>query len=233
MKLHPEAVAPLPREAVDLSIAIVRKLAHDINNSLVSAISTLDLVVVDHPELEDLLAPLRRELSRPRTILERPLRTLPSRAMVRPFSLADWRPSIADEAKMLAISVRMPGDLPGPAAMDEATWTQCLDNVVRNALEAHKASVRAGDTNPLPGRWVLVQFGADQSWRWCEVSDNGPGHDDPQSALLSRRGRSGGGHLGLGLAVVANHMATVGGAATVCGREGGGWTTILRWPATY
>lgn len=231
MKSQPESVVALTDESITLSIAIVRKLAHDISNSLVSAISTLDLVVVDHRELEDLLAPLRRELSRPLAILERPLRTLPSRAMIRPFSLADWRPRIADEAKVLAISIRIPGELPGPTDLDEATWTQCLDNVVRNALDAHKASPRAGDTNPLPGRWVLVQFGGDQTERWCEVSDNGPGHDDPLAAAQSRRARSGAGHLGLGLAVAASQLAKVGGNVVVRRRDGGGWSTTLHWPA--
>lgn len=223
-----QQVAPLGDEAAKTAVAAVRKLAHDVNNALVSAASTLDLLVIDNPDLESVLAPVRHELMRPRALFERPMRGLPTRAMVRPWTLADWRAKIADEAKGVGVSVRMPSDLPKPADLDEGQWVQCLDNLVRNALDAHAVAARTAEQVLAGGRWVAVQAHAAGGTGVCEVTDNS-GIGGTSAAVQDRKPRSGGGHLGLGLAVAAAHIAAAGGSLQA-GPLGDGWMARLQWP---
>lgn len=222
-------VEPLDPGQSAALVAAVRKLAHDVNNALVSAVSTLDLLTIDRPDLEETLAPLRHELVRPRTLFERPMRGLPTRAMVRPWTMVDWRGRIADEAKNVGVSVRLPADLPGPAGLEEGAWVQCLDNTVRNALDAHAAHARSGEPMPDGGRWVSVQPGAEPGARWCTISDNGPVPEDWQRAVRSHRPRSGDGHLGLGLGVVAAHLRQVDGTVEIQ-QQAAVFLVRLAWP---
>ncbi|MSQ83322.1 MAG: HAMP domain-containing histidine kinase [Myxococcales bacterium] len=230
------AVAPLGAEATQAGVAIVRKLAHDVNNALVSAVSTLDLLTIDHPELEETLAPLRHELIRPRALFERPMRGLPTRAMVRPWTLGDWRGRIADEAKSVGVSVRLPSEVRGPAGLDEGQWVQCLDNLVRNALDSHAVHIRTGQVAPDGGRWVSVQVSpdgvadTDGVWGQCAIVDNGAVSSEHAAAAQQRRARSGDGHMGLGLAVVAAHLAGIGGRLLVGEARDGGWRAVMLWP---
>ncbi|MBM4343782.1 MAG: HAMP domain-containing histidine kinase [Deltaproteobacteria bacterium] len=225
----PMVVPPLDAGQSAAVVAAVRKLAHDVNNALVSAVSTLDLLTIDRPDLEGTLAPLRQELVRPRALFERPMRGLPTRAMVRPWTLADWRGRIADDAKTVGVSVRLPADLPGPAGLDEGSWVQCLDNTVRNALDAHAAHARSGDPAPAGGRYVSVQPGSATGTRHCVVADNGPVPEGWRAAVLARKARPGKGHLGLGLAVVAAHLHKVGGRVQVQ-QTADGFAVRLSWP---
>ncbi len=225
----PQVVEPLDAGQSAAVVAVVRKLAHDVNNALVSAVSTLDLLTIDRPDLEATLAPLRQELVRPRSLFERPMRGLPTRAMVRPWTLIDWRPRIADDAKTVGVSVRLPADLPGPTGLDEGAWVQCLDNVVRNALDAHAAHARSGEPLPAGGRWVAVQPASLPGERTCTVSDNGPVPDNWQTAVQARKARPGEGHLGLGLGVVAAHLQTVGGRVELQ-QSPNGFVVCMRWP---
>ena len=69
-----------------------------------------------------------------------------------------------------------------------------------------------------PAPWVDIEL-ADQR---LVVSDNGPGCDDLAAAAAGALQRRGGGHLGLGLPVLAAVVARAGGEVHLADRSGGG-----------
>lgn len=223
----PVRVEPLAPATLALLVAALRKLSHDMNNAVLSSTSLLEMTAMDHPEAEPWLAPLLPHAQRPKQLLQPALRALPTRAAVRPRTLADWPQRIGEEAAALQVNLELPAHLQGPAALAEDEWLQCLDNLVCNALQAHAWVSRLGQPRAAPP-WVEVQRLAEGHWRVC---DNGPGCTD---LGLAARGtpRQGNGHLGLGLAVVASHLQRLGGSLHLAPRDGGGLQAELSWPTT-
>ncbi len=218
-------VEPLAPVALTLALAMMKKLSHDLNNALLSSLSLAELVMLDHPEVAPILEPVRLHLQRPRQVLEASLRALPTRAAVRPRLLNTWPARVATEAKALQLDLRLPEQLAGPAALAEDDWVQCLDNLVRNALEAHELALKLHhDYAEAP--WVAVQQLRPNCW---QVLDNGPGCPDLQAAARGVA-RQGAGHLGLGLAVVAAHLQRIGGTLTLAPRDGSGLVATIQWP---
>lgn len=218
-------VEPMPPVALALALAMMNKLSHDLNNAQLSSQSLLELAMLDHPELAPLLDPVHKHLRRPRQVLETSLRALPTRASVRPRVLSAWPARVAAEAAALQVELRLPAILAGPAGLPEDDWTQCLDNLVHNAMDSHELGRRLHHDYAQPP-WISVEQNGPSEWH---VMDNGPGCQDLQ---LAARGspRQGAGHLGLGLAVVAAHLARIGGTLTVAQRGGTGITAVMQWP---
>ena len=224
---HPSAiqVEPLPAAALALALSMMKKLSHDLNNALLSSVSLLELVMMDHPEVANLLEPAHRHLQRPRQVLETSLRALPSRAAVRPRALSTWPARVIAEAEAIQVQLRLPSRIDGPVGLAEEDWLQCLDNLVRNALEAHELA-RKLQHDYAEQPWVSVEQLRDNCW---QVLDNGPGcRDLPAAARGSAR--QGAGHLGLGLAVVATHLQRVRGTLTLAERDGSGLVATIQWP---
>lgn len=223
----PIPVTPLPRATLALLLLVLRKLAHDMNNAVLSTTSLLEMAAMDHPEAEAWLTPLRPYAEKPKHLLSPALRALPTRADVRPRRLEAWPELISAEAAAAGVRLELPLDLTGPAAMAEDEWLQCLDNLVVNALQAHALARRLGRQGPEPA-WVAVQCVGPGHW---QVADNGPGCADLQAAAHGTP-RQGDGHLGLGLAVVASHLQRLGGTLLLSKRKAAGILAELRWPTT-
>lgn len=218
-------------QAIALLVAAVRKLAHDVNNALVSSVSMFDLAVSeladDHPELDEGLAPVRPYLSAPRTVFERPMRTLPTRSMQRPRVLGDWISQIQGEGAKLDAEVQVAPGLPEPP-IDPADWVQCLDNAVVNALDARENAKRCGDADE-PGLVSVVPFALGE-WQGVRIDDNGKPPADLGAVAQGTTRRSGHGHLGLGLQVAAMHLLPVGGQVRLSASPLGGVRVEMRWP---
>ncbi len=217
--------------AIALLVASVRKLAHDVNNALVSSVSMFDLAVSDlgddRPDLAGWLAPVRPYLSAPRTVFERPMRTLPTRSMQRPRQFADWASQIRGEGAKLDADVQIQEGLPEPP-IDPADWVQCLDNAVVNALDARENAKRCGDADE-PGVVAVAPFALGE-WRGVRIDDNGKPPADLLAVAQGSARRSGNGHLGLGLPVAAMHLAAAGGQVRLSASPLGGLRVELRWP---
>ncbi|MBI5608492.1 MAG: ATP-binding protein [Deltaproteobacteria bacterium] len=217
--------------AIALLVAALRKLSHDVNNALVSSVSMFDLAVSDlaeeHADLAEGLAPVRPYLSAPRTVFEGPMRTLPTRSMLRPRVLSDWASQIRSEGAKFDTEVEVPADLPEPP-IDAADWVQCLDNAVVNALDGRENAQRCGEPQT-PGLVRLAAF-ADGPWCGVRVDDNGKPPADLAAVAAGSTRRSGHGHLGLGLPVAAMHLAAAGGQVHLSPSPLGGVRVELRWP---
>jgi len=218
-------------QAIALLVTALRKLAHDVNNALVSSVSMFDLAVSDladdHAELAAGLAPVRPYLSAPQAVFERPLRTLPTRSMLRPRVYADWLAQIRSEGAKLSAEVEVAPGLHQPL-IQEADWVQCLDNAVVNALDARENAMRCGDADD-PGLVSVVPF-AQGEWCGVRIDDNGKPPADLAGVAQGSARRSGHGHLGLGLPVAAMHLAAVGGQVRLSASLLGGVRVELRWP---
>lgn len=218
-------------EAMTLLVAVVRKLGHDVNNALVSAVSLCELAVLDDPACEPALQPVRSQLSKPREVFDSAMRTLPSRSTVRPRDPDDWRVRAGQEANAAQCLMDVDWPLPQPPVLTPMDWAQCLDNVVRNALESILMGRRLGFVPPLS--LIRVSGVTRQGWQGVSISDDGPGCTDLAAATSGKTRRAGGGHLGLGLAVCALHMASIGGTVTLSTPPEGGLRTVLLWPANH
>jgi C4-dicarboxylate-specific signal transduction histidine kinase len=223
----PISVVPLPPATLALLLAMVRKLAHDMNNAVLATTSLLEMAAMDHPEAEPWLTPLQPYAEKPKHLLSPALRALPTRAAVRPRRLEAWPELVSAEATAVDVRLELPPDLAGPAALAEDEWLQCLDNLVVNALQAHALARRLGRRGPGPA-WVAVQRLGPGHW---QVADNGPGCADLQAAARGTP-RQGDGHLGLGLAVVASHLQRLGGTLLLSQPEAGGLIAQLHWTTT-
>lgn len=218
------AVPPLTPQALALLLRVTRKLAHDMNNAVLSTTSLLEMAAMDHPEAADWLAPLRPYAEKPKHLLGPALRALPTRASVRPRQLEAWPELVGAEAAALEVRLELAPDIAAPAGLAEDEWLQCLDNLVVNSLQAHALARRLGQRGA-EAAWTAVRRLGPGHW---QVSDNGPGCADLQAAANGTP-RQGNGHLGLGLAVVAAHLQRLGGTLQLSARPGGGLTADLHW----
>jgi hypothetical protein len=205
-------VVPLHPQATALATDVARKLLHDVHNSLVSVQAVAELAALDWPECADAVAPIRAHLDSSLSQMRRPLRTLPSRSAQRPRTMALWQAQLPAQTAPWLQAELIAADLPVPR-LAEADWVQCLDNVVQNAVDAAKA-LAAGA--PLEvGQTALRLHAAalqGQGYAGVELCDACGGCDDLEAVAAGKRCRGGMGHVGLGLAVAAAHLHSVGGA---------------------
>lgn len=219
-------VVPPHPAALAMTVGVVRKLAHDLNNAMLSLNALCELAELDAPACADVVAPIRAHLDRPHRTLQLPQRTLPTRSALRPRDIDDWRTQLHGHAQDLGIQAHIPQDLPTPV-LPTADWVQCLDNVTTNTLDA----VREVQSR-LTGPWHLIIRPLDaHHWQGLEITDNAGGCTDLAAVAAGERKRTGPGHLGLGLQVAAAHLARVGGQVAVRDATPAGMSVLLRWPA--
>lgn len=146
----------------------------------------------------------------------------PTRAALLPLvERAVARTRRVNPAATVMISVS--GD-PADAVVRQATLERAVSNLVRNALQASG-----------PGGTVDVEVRTDRDSHAVEVRDRGHGlREDEIPRLFERffrgtaaRERHG---AGLGLAIVAQAAAALGGEISAANRPGGGAVFTLRWP---
>jgi len=109
----------------------------------------------------------------------------------------------------------------GSLTIDEARLTRCIDNLIRNAMEA---MIENGDVN--------VSTSSDNTSATIQISDNGPGISDEVIETLFEpfvtAGKKQG--TGLGLAVVDRVIKEHGGEIVVESKLGEGATFVITLP---
>jgi hypothetical protein len=225
------AVTPLQADVASALGAALRKLSHDINNSLVAGTSHLDLLTLRLPELRQApeLVTARQQLQRPRRVVAAALAALPGEVRERPRTateLADWWLGRGAEAG-LATSGSLP--LSGRWATPPATLA--LYQLLTNVAEAMEETRRLEEPlAPVPMLQIL------QTEQTLTLRDNGPGCQTLELAASGRQRRAGAGHLGLGLATAAAAMQELAGELAIASAgdgavlTGGGFQVQLRLP---
>jgi len=188
----------------------MRKLGHDITNSLVAAVSLVDLTLMKCHEqpVTDSLNRLRGQLLRPRATMLLATSALPALTGEMPRTLVALPPWLAKEAEASEVRIEWQLTERVPSGWQESDWVHVLRSLCLNALDAHAAARRIDpDAHAAELRYVRVFQEAARLY----VLDNGPGCADLGAAASGGLRRSGGGHLGLGLAVVAALAERCGG----------------------
>ncbi len=226
----PEAVRvqPLPWATIEVLTVAMRKLAHDLMNSLVASVSLVDLTAMRNTDANvgDQLARLRTHVMRPRASIQCALAALPGlgdRPKTLPTLVKMLRTTAATQGvELIWLGPEESHELaPG---LTEAEWCQVASALVQNALEAH-AMAEQDEASTAP-RWVDVQW---QESR-LHVTDNGPGCPDLHAAASCGLRRAGQGHMGLGLAVAAALVERKAGDLHVALNAGGGFQALVRLP---
>jgi hypothetical protein len=224
-------VTPLQADVAAALGAALRKLSHDINNSLVAGASHLDLLTLRLPELRQApeLLTARQQLQRPRRVVAAALAALPGEVRERPRTateLADWWLGRGAEAG-LTTSGSLP--LSGPWATPSATLA--LYQLLTNAAEAMEETRRLEEPLPATPLLQILQTGNSLTLR-----DNGPGCQTLALAASGGQRRAGAGHLGLGLATAAAAMQELAGDLRIASagdgavQADGGFQVQLRLP---
>jgi C4-dicarboxylate-specific signal transduction histidine kinase len=240
---HPEdglqlvRVCPLPWSTIDLLGTMLRKLAHDLTNSMVAGISLVDLMQMKVPDaaVSAGLARLRAQLMRPRDTLQSALLPLPTTSSERPqtiTALNTWLEKTTEHARVLLVSSLGPVDTQArrPLGLGEAEWVHLLSLLVQNALDAHAAQLldREADEEVEPP-WIRVEL-TRHSGLLLTISDNGPGCADLVAASQGTLRRVGQGHLGLGLPIAAALADKGGGTLDIGCRQSRGFVAMARFP---
>lgn len=200
---HP--VLPLAPEVEAALTTALRKLSHDISNSLVAAVSHLDLLGLHDPGLRALAdwQSCQNHLARPRAVVTTALWALPAGGRDQPRTYSDLRTWWGKRHLALGLDAQLPA-LPQPWEQPDAVFALCC--VLTNAAEALEEAHRLGE--PLvrrPQIWMDYAAGS------VLVADSGPGCADPRGAASGLVRRAGQGHLGLGLAAAAAGLQRLGG----------------------
>lgn len=225
-------VRPLPWPVIELLSATLRKLAHDITNSMVASVSHVDLMALRNPNpvLNEQLQRLRVHVLRPRTVVHCAIASLPALGD-RPRTLAKLHATMATLAIQQGVTLhwRVADD---PARFDpaltESEWCHVLHTLCQNALEAHAAALIELGT---VGQPEIIVDCTEREPRRLAVIDNGPGCGDLAAAASGGLRRVGSGHLGLGLAVIAALIERAGGNLTIAGPAAGGFRATVEMPS--
>ena len=226
-------VQPLDAAAAQLVQFTTRKIAHDVSNVLVAALTLADMAGAADADIpaDDLLVRLRAAVGRPGDVMRGALLSVRSRAVVRPATLADLqahlRAAVAENGGLLTFGVE--GDAPRGA--EEACWTEVADILTQNALDAF--AVDAIEPEPdTPAPRLAVHLCTMDGMRTLRVSDNGPGCPTWPRIAAGPTARAGHGHLGLGLGLAAARLAACGGTLDVGPASPRGAIALARapWP---
>lgn len=198
-------VLPLAPDVEVALTAALRKLSHDISNSLVAAVSHLDLLGLHDPHVRDLTdwQSCRSQLTRPRGVVTTALWALPLGGRDQPRTYSELHAWWSKRQDSLGLDAELP--------MLAQTWQQpdaifALCCVLTNAAEALQDAHRLGEPLVRPPLVAIQQDGGS-----VLVSDSGPGCADPIGAASGHVRRAGQGHLGLGLAAAAAALGRLGG----------------------
>jgi len=237
---QPVPVRPLPWPVVELLVGTLRKLAHDLTNSMVAGVSMVDLTLLkcSEPAVADSLNRLRSQLLRPRATLARATASLLMTAADRPVTIDTLAEAIgamaeAGGVQLLGAIAATPWPTERPKQLEEAHWVHILHVLLQNALEAHAAAAIQSEP-PLDGKlpYVRVDLTAlPGGGLRLLVADNGEGCADLRAAATGGMRRSGNGHLGLGLAVAAAIAQKAGGSLSIAHNPPRGALALAEFPA--
>lgn len=202
-------VTPLPWPLVEFVQPLLRKLGHDMTNALVAGVTMADVLAMQDRggALADQMRALRPYLLRPREVLQTAVGGLPDLGL-RPRTWPELRRLLAGQALEHHVELRWlaPSSASAlPTWLAEEAWCHAGWALVANALDAHAAAAELAMAAPAP--WVAVRL-VDEA---LVVSDNGSGCEDVAAVAAGQHRRRGGGHLGLGLPVLAAVVARAGG----------------------
>lgn len=208
-------VQPLPLAVQAALTAAVRKLSHDVSNSLVAAVSYLDLLGLQAPLLRDVpeWRDCRHQLDRPRQVMKTALWCLPAGGRGQPQTLPELSEWWETRVGTLGLTTTLPV-LPAQWARPEAVFALCC--VLTNAVEALEEARRLGEPLVRPPTVGVRVNGHD-----VLVEDSGPGCSDPAAAASGQARRAGQGHLGVGLASAAAALAPLGGGLAIAAQPWG------------
>ena len=214
-------VQPLDPAVLGHLARALRKLKHDLSNSLVAAMGEMELLAADVGDVgfADRLLDARTSLLRPFLDLRRTTMSLPL-VDGAPQRWADLRAQL--DARAQTVGAKLDWQ---PEALETLNTDPPLRPIVaalvNNALDAAQAGVT-----------VRVAFLAPDAagWRGLVVSDDGPGCKDLAAAAQGHLQRAGGAHLGLGLAVAATLLAARGGKLTLQAATPHGLEAAAKWP---
>ncbi|MSP90766.1 MAG: HAMP domain-containing histidine kinase [Myxococcales bacterium] len=196
--------------------AATRKLAHDLSNALVAAVTRTEMLGGTAAEgvPADDLAHLRAALARPGDVLRGALLSVRARSAQRPRSLAavEARLQAAVGARAGTLAFWIAGDaLHGP---DEELWAEVIDIITQNSLDAFAVDALEPEPDtPAPHLRVHLEIGNGRQVL-C-VTDNGPGCPAWPRVAAGPTARAGHGHLGLGLGLAAARLAECEGTLDV------------------
>lgn len=226
-------VRPLPWSTIELLSTMLRKLAHDLTNSMVAGISLVDLMQMKVPDasVSAGLARLRAQMMRPRDTLQSALLPLPASSSERPLTITalnTWLLKSTEHAQVALVSSLGPVDSQArrPLGLGEAEWVHLIWLLVQNALDAHAAQLldREADDEVEPP-WIRIDL-IRSSGLVLTISDNGPGCADLLAASHGTLRRVGQGHLGLGLPIAAALAAKAGGTLDIASSMAHGFVAI-------
>lgn len=231
-------VQPLPWPVVELFSASLRKLAHDLTNSLVAAVSLVDLTLMksNEPAARNGLNRLRNQILRPRTTLQCATAALPGMTADRPRTvqaLEVWAKHAAT-AQELVLAWQLDGNDQPPRGLTEPEWVHVVQALCQNALEAHAAARIDKELQSEPeSAWLRIESArARDGSAVLTVRDNAMGCADLQAAATGRLRRAGGGHLGLGLSIAAALVERAGGQVLLASEPPHGFRATVTLPRT-
>jgi signal transduction histidine kinase len=213
-----------------------QEASHELRNPLAVIRANLDVALEDEAasaaDLRTAAELAARTAERMTHTVDDLLRYARNEQAVMQRELIDLGPLMAEVAeefrspattRSLTIAVATPSG-PIPVSGDRAALRQALANLLDNAVRLAPE-----------GSTVGVGAGADGSWAWIAVSDEGPGIAAEDRPLVFRRFWRGGGSdaaqgSGLGLAIVDQILVAHGGAARVTSAPGRGSVFALWIP---
>lgn len=212
---HWHSVLPLAPEVEAALTAALRKLSHDISNSLVAAVSHLDLLGLHDPQLRELAdwQSCRAQLARPRAVVSTALWALPGAGRDQPRTYSDLRTWWSQRQSGLGLDAQLP-DLVEPWQQPDAVFALCC--ALTNAAEALQDARRLGEPLVRPPQIAIRQDAGS-----VLVADSGPGCADPRGAASGQLRRAGHGHVGLGLAAAAAALRRHGGQLHIASQHWG------------
>lgn len=229
-----ESRADAMREAA-LREQFMRAVTHDLRQPVGALGLYLSEAARRAPELADALDPARSCVVSANTIIDSVAQValiadgLPEPRLA-PVALNPLFEKLEEETRALARHYRL-GVRRAPTGLSVMADPDLLERALRNLL--HNALQYAGTGDVLIG---ARRRGARVS---VEVWDCGPGVPAAERAAifdafhqLPRDGRRGLGNVGLGLSIVRDFSAAMGGAASLCSREGKGSRFSILLPAT-
>lgn len=224
------------REQAAFTGRMAATVAHEINNPLNGIRSSL--LVVSRALEEDhvdrpFVALIEREVGRISTIVQRLLGLYhPTREEAREFSLSTLAQDVAKLTEHLGrtsnVQVRcVTPDEPCLAELPEASVSEVLYNLVKNAIEASP-----------PGGMVELKLESNPAKAVFTVSDQGDGIPESMNSRIfepfftTKKGKQGWG-LGLGLAATRSRVQAMHGRITFNSQPGKGTTFRATLPLKY
>ena len=221
--------------AVETQSQLIAMLSHDLRTPLNGISTSLDIALTteDQSEMRRATTMAQRAAAHARVLMEDLLSytQLEAGALAlnpTPTTLTRFRNDIEDrwrspfESKGLSFTVEMRPDRRNFVLMDSLRVNQIIDNVIANALKYTEEG----------GAEVRLNWGGPSTVE-IEISDSGCGLGEFKcdTALQAfKRGRDGGGGVGLGLWIAKSLVDLHGGTIALTPRLGGGTTARIELP---